>query len=92
MDGFSGLRRLLLDHMEWMVSDVTGIPPRFARAAGFIQDAYGAYDGPDPYGPSKGRDVDDFVELFRGARRRQLPFAYGYRDQYGHGVVVVTRR
>jgi protein-L-isoaspartate(D-aspartate) O-methyltransferase len=92
MDRFSTLRWLLVDQMEWMVSDVTGIPPRFARAAGFVQDAYGAYEGPDLYGPSEGRDVEDFVELFRGARRRSLPFSYGYRDEYGHGLVVVTRR
>lgn len=92
MDSFSTLRRLLLDRMEWMISDTTGIPPRFARAAGFVQDAYGTYDGPDPYGPSAGRDVEDFSELFRRAPTRPLPFWYGYPDKDHHGLLVVTRR
>jgi hypothetical protein len=92
MGSFSTLRRLLLEHMQWMVSDITGIPPRLARSAGFVQDAYGIYDGPDPYGPGEGRDVDDFAELFRHARSRPLPFWYGYPDRDHHGLVVVTRR
>ncbi len=92
MGSFSTLRGLLLEHMAFMVSDITGIPPRFAGAAGFVQDAYGTYDGPDPYGPSEGRDVDDFTALFRRARSRSLPFWYGYPDKNHHGLVVVTRR
>ena len=32
---FSSIRQYLLDNMDFMVSDSTGIPPRFAREAGF---------------------------------------------------------
>lgn len=91
-EGFSTLRRLLLENMQWMISDVTGIPPRLAQASGFVQDAYGTYEAPDPYGPTEGRDVDDFMALFRAAKVRSLGFWYGYPDKDGHGVVVVTRR
>ena len=92
MDGFSSIRQLLLDRMAWMISDSTGIPPRFARRAGFVQDAYGQYDGPDAYGPADGRDVEAFEELFRSATLPHLPFGYGYPDARSHGLVVVTHR
>jgi hypothetical protein len=92
LDGFSTIRKLLLDRMAWMISDSTGIPPRFARSAGFVQDAYGRYDAPDEYGPDGGRDVEDFEELFQARPTPPLPFWYGYPDAHRRGLVVVTRR
>ena len=42
-DQFSTIRNFLLEHMEFMVSDSTGIPPVFATKAGFEQTAFGHF-------------------------------------------------
>jgi hypothetical protein len=43
-DHFSTIRNYLLAHMEFMVSDSTGIPPSFATKAGFEQQAFGTFN------------------------------------------------
>src|SRR6185295_1120664 len=43
---FGTIRRYLLSHMTWMISDSTGIPPDMAAAAGFEQIPYGRFEGP----------------------------------------------
>ena len=91
-DGFSRIRSYLLEHADWMISDSTGIPPRFAQAAGFVQDTYGLFDGPAPYGRIDPRDDADFRALFAGNPQRRLAFRYGYPDRDGHAHLVVTRR
>src|SRR5262249_48852954 len=42
-DNFSKIRDWLLAHMEFMISDSTGIPPKFATAAGFEQQGFGRF-------------------------------------------------
>ena len=86
-DGFSSIRRYLLEHVAWMISDATGIPPQVARAAGFEQVAYGRFDGP-LLGASS-RITADVRALFAGAR--ETPVRYGYPDSSGHAHIIVTR-
>jgi hypothetical protein len=89
---FSAIRGWLVDHTDWMISDSTGIPPRFAEPAGYTQDTYGTFDGPAPYGLYDKRDADDLKHLFKSEPARDLPFRYGYPDQAGHAHMLVTRR
>jgi hypothetical protein len=90
-DDFSLLRAYLLAHMEWMISDDTGILPRHARAAGFVQEGHGIFNGPSRYGHVKPEDVNDLRKLF--PHDEKLPFfAYGYPDASGHGHLIVTRK
>jgi hypothetical protein len=91
-DHFSLIRGWLVDHTDWMISDSTGIPPRFAQAAGFVQDTYGTFDGPAPFGLYDKRDADDLKRLFKSEPIRDLPFRYGYPDEAGHAHLLVTRR
>lgn len=89
---FSTIRQYLLDHMAWMISDSTGVPPRHARAAGFAQDTYGKFMGPATFGTVDKRDGDDLVKLFAHNPRTRLPFrTYGYPDNASNGHIVVTR-
>jgi hypothetical protein len=91
-DEFSTIRKYLLDHMAWMISDSTGIPPRFAKPAGFVQDTYGEFDGPKDFGTVDRRDGEDFKALFKANPKTKLPFRYyGYPDNAHHGHVIVTR-
>jgi hypothetical protein len=91
-DHFASIRSWLLDHTDWMISDSTGIPPRFASAAGFAQDTYGTFNGPAPFGLVDALDAADVKKLFASQLARELPFRYGYPDKDGHGHLIVTRR
>jgi hypothetical protein len=76
-DNFSTIRTWLLAHMEFMVSDSTGIPPKFATRAGFEQQAYGKFA--ESFLPASEAINEDFVELWKHARK--LGFRYGYLDK-----------
>jgi hypothetical protein len=89
---FKVIRGWLLDHTDWMVSDSTGIPPRVARPAGFVQDTFGTFDGPSPFGDPDRADADDVKLLFTTQPARDLAFRYGYPDSHGHAHLIVTHR
>ena len=91
-DQFTMIRGWLLEHTDWMVSDSTGVPPRFAQPAGFVQETYGKFTGPAPFGLLDGRDAEDLRRLFASQPARELAFRYGYPDKDGHAHLLVTRR
>jgi hypothetical protein len=91
-DHFTQIRDWLVGHTDWMVSDSTGIPPRYAQPAGYSQDTYGTFDGPAPFGLYDDRDANDFKRLFASEPSRELAFRYGYPDRDGHAHLIVTRR
>jgi len=88
---FSLIRNYMLDHLAWMLSDSTGIPPAYARTAGMIQETYGHYSGAFLEGSQESRHDQAFIELWRGQKRRKLPFRFGYVDKDKQAHVVVTR-
>lgn len=87
---FTVMRQYLLDHMQLMVSDSTGIPPSFARKAGFTQETYGVFRG-SFLGASRTYN-DEFRELWKSQPLRPLPFRYGYPDSSRHYHLLVTRK
>lgn len=85
---FSAIRDYLLASMAWMLSDSTGIPPRFARQAGMKQTTYGFF-----YGSFLGADEthnEDFRALWASQPRRRLPFRFGYVDASKRAHLLVT--
>ena len=92
-DGFSTFRTYMLDHLAWMLSDSTGIPPRHVAGRGLVQDTYGSFGGPFLGGAAArhGRDASDFRALWKKNPRRKLPFRFGYVDAGGSAHLVVTR-
>jgi hypothetical protein len=90
---FSRIRDYLLANMVFMISDGTGIPPEFARQAGFVQTTYGSFtkamcfdDCPDD------AMNDQFRELWASQPQRKMDFRYGYVDAKGSNHLLVTRR
>jgi hypothetical protein len=73
-----------------MISDSTGVPPRFARKAGFTQTTYGRFAG--SFLPAGAGDNDAFRTLWAKQPRRPLPFRYGYPDSEGRYHLMVTTR
>lgn len=91
-DEFSMIRDYILDHAVWMISDSTGIPPRFASAAGFVQETYGVFDAPARYGPIEPLDATAFRSLFQEQPSRPLPMQFGYLDRHHHGHLIVMHK
>jgi hypothetical protein len=89
-DAFSEIRGYLLRHAEVMVSDATGLPPRHAGPAGFVQIPYGRYAGPFLKVGSKVKQ--EMIDLWAAAPHRPLPFLYGYPDVAGEPHLLLTRR
>jgi hypothetical protein len=89
--GFSRVRGYILDHLAWMLSDSTGVPPAYAKPAGMVQETYGAYTGAFLESWQTTKHDTDFVELWAAQKKRKLPFRFGYVDMQKQPHVVVTR-
>ena len=85
---FSRVRGYMLDHLVWMLSDSTGIPPRFARRAGMKQTTLGRFRG-SLLKADDGHN-DDFRALWRTRPRRRLGFRFGYVDNQSNAHILLT--
>ena len=88
LHSFSAIRDYLLGHMVFMVSDSTGIPPYYARHAGFQQVTYGRFEG--SYLDAAESTNEAFVKLWKRQRRRRLHFRFGYPDSAGNVHLMIT--
>ena len=90
MDAFSEIRDLLLANMAWMASDSTGVPPRFAKKAGFRQVTYGTFTGPFLEEADKATG-EAMTKLWSSQPHRKLPFRYGYPDANANLHLMITQ-
>lgn len=88
---FSEVRSYLLEHMAFMVSDSTGVPPRLARRAGFEQITFGTFTGAFLPIEDKVGLAAEFVAMWRQQPYRKLSFRYGYPDSAGNFHMMITR-
>ncbi len=88
---FSKARDYILDHLAWMLSDSTGVPPAFAKSAGMIQETHGAYSGAFLEDVQGTKHDEAFIELWKKQKKRRLPFRFGYVDMNKQPHVVITR-
>ena len=92
-DDFSRVRNYLLGHMVMMISDSTGIPPKLAAKAGFVQETYGTFEV--SFLEASESINADFVALWTGQPHRKLPIRYGYIDgakPNGNVHLMVTKK
>lgn len=87
-DNFSIIRAFLLGHMQFMVSDSTGIPVKFAKKAGFEQQAFGQFE--ESFLNANASYNEDFRQLW--AKAKPLPFRYGYLDKNLSKHMLVTQK
>lgn len=85
---FSTIRDYLLDHMEFMFSDSTGVPPSFANAKGFTQTTFGRFD--ESFLGGSATHNADFRKLW--AKAEPLTFRYGYLDKKLQKHLLVTQK
>jgi hypothetical protein len=89
-DDFTRVRSYLLDHIAWMVSDASGIPPSYAGPAGYEQITYGEFTGPYFVIDEKNTRAE-FVKLWKDNPHHDLPFRFGYPDNAKHNHLMITR-
>jgi hypothetical protein len=92
-DDFSRVRGYLLRNAVLMISDSTGIPPKFASKAGFTQETYGTFEV--SFLEASEAINADFRALWEAQPKRRLPFRYGYIDgakPAGNVHLLVTRK
>ncbi|MBA3452339.1 MAG: hypothetical protein H0T42_04500 [Deltaproteobacteria bacterium] len=88
---FSNIRSYLLENVVWMVSDATGVPPKFGKPAGFEYETYGAFKVPHI---SAGKEIaKNWRDEWDTQTRRDLRFRFGYYDgSRGHTSHLVIMR
>jgi hypothetical protein len=87
-DNFSKIRNYLLEHMDFMVSDSTGVPPKYAAAAGFEQKAFGHFN--ESFLGANAAHNEDFRKVWKNAE--ELPFRYGYLDKKLQYHMLITQK
>ena len=85
---FSAIRDYLLDHMEFMFSDSTGIPPLYAKRKGMVQRTYGVFTG--SFLKASQFHNEQFLKLWESQPQRGLPFRYGYTDSADNYHMMIT--
>jgi hypothetical protein len=88
---FSRIRKYLMDHVTWMVSDTTGVPPDYGKPAGFEYETWGEWVGAN-MAAGNGAVANQWRALFKAGPARSLAFRFGYPDAKMHGHLVVMRK
>ena len=91
-DDFSIIRDYMAKHTDFMISDTTGFPPAYAKKMGFVQDTYGTYTWPLPFGAVDPKIATDVKKVFDTNTHVDISFRYGYPDKDSHGSIMVNRK
>lgn len=89
-DGFKTMRNYLATHVEWMVSDATGIAPKWGKAAGYEYETYGGFK--EPHIPAGNNIAHNWRQEFASQPTRPLKFRFGYYDKRAVNHLVIMRR
>jgi hypothetical protein len=87
---FSTMRKYITDHVEWMVSDSTGLPPKYGTPAGFEYETFGNYEASNM--KAGGEVTPQWVSLYRQQPKRPIGFRFGYPDKKWRGHLIIMRR
>jgi hypothetical protein len=89
-DSFSIMRDYLLKNVQWMVSDATGVAPKWGKALGFEYETYGGFVNPH---------IDAGVGIaanwraeFKAQPKRELGFRFGYYDKSAMNHLIIMRK
>ena len=89
-DEFSTMRGYLIDKVDWMVSDASGLAPKWGKSAGFTYETYGRFSRSEM--DAGARISPSWVAEFKAQPRRPLTFRFGYPDvDYHHNLIIAHR-
>jgi hypothetical protein len=88
---FSKMRQYVIDHVDWMVSDSTGLPPKYGEPAGFTYETHGAFLTSNM--AAGGTVAPVYKKMFAEQPKRPLEFRFGYPDGTHHsGHLIIMKR
>jgi len=91
-ESFSIIRNYLVDHAKWMVSDATGVAPKFGKPKGFEYETYGAFQ--IPHIQAGNSIAKDWRDEFAREPKRKLAFRFGYYDgtpQHTNHLIIMRK-
>jgi hypothetical protein len=89
-DEFKTMRKYVIDHIDWMVSDSTGLPPKYGEPAGFEYETHGIYEQSNM--AAGGPVTPQWRKMFKEQPQRALDFRFGYPDKKLRGHLVIMRK
>ncbi|HUS31582.1 MAG TPA: hypothetical protein VMZ53_23915 [Kofleriaceae bacterium] len=89
-DSFKIIRKVLLDHVVWMVSDATGVAPKWGKDAGFEYETYGLFE--EPHIGAGNNIAKNWKAEWAAQEKRELPFRFGYYDKKLRNHLVIMRK
>ncbi len=89
-DDFKKMRKYVIDHVAWMVSDTTGLAPTYGTPAGFEYETWGTFETSNM---AAGRSVQNlWKKLFTDQPKRELGFRFGYPDGKHRGHLIIMKK
>jgi len=89
-DIFVTMRNYLINHTVWMVSDATGVAPKWGKPAGFEYETYGEFGLAHL---KEGHAISsDWRNEWKSQPKRELPFRFGYYDSKTQNHLVIMRK
>ncbi|HWO19424.1 MAG TPA: hypothetical protein VNO30_11635 [Kofleriaceae bacterium] len=89
-DTFATMRNYLIKHTVWMVSDATGVAPKWGKPAGFEYETYGVFQLAHL---KEGHAISsDWRKEWKSQPQRELPFRFGYYDDKINNHLVIMRK
>lgn len=89
-DSFATMRNYLLKNTVWMVSDATGVAPKWGKPAGFEYETYGEFGLAHL---KEGHAISsDWRNEWKAEPKRELPFRFGYYDSKTQNHLVIMRK
>ncbi len=89
-ESFSIMRTYLVGHVQWMVSDATGVAPKWGKPAGFEYETYGGFVAPHIQAGSA--ISKDWRVEFAAEPQRELGFRFGYYDKKNTNHLIIMRK
>lgn len=87
---FDTMRKFVIDHVAWMISDSTGLPPKYGEPAGFEYETHGTYEQSNM--AAGGPVTPQWRTLYKAQPKRPLEFRFGYPDKKLRGHLIIMRK
>jgi len=88
---FGTIRKYLIDHVDWMVSDTTGVPPSYGAPAGYEYETWGEWQSSN-MAAGNGAVRPIWKALYKSQLHRELKFRFGYPNGQGNGHLAIMRK
>ncbi|MEO8703836.1 MAG: hypothetical protein ABI867_27545 [Kofleriaceae bacterium] len=89
-DDFKTMRKYIIDQVDWMVSDATGLSPKYGKTAGFEYETWGTFERSEmdpgaPFSPV-------WAAEFKAQPKRDLKFRFGYPDIKFRNHLIIMKK